>query len=47
MAASKIVWCSCVHKFQDVKYGKGKRVANNCTKDDGKYRCTVCKTERG
>lgn len=40
--------CRCVSKFQDARYGKGKRV-HNLTGGSGKtarptkgYRCTVC-----
>jgi hypothetical protein len=39
-----IVNCTCPHKWQDKKYGKGKRVAN-ATDKDKVYRCVVCKTE--
>jgi hypothetical protein len=38
--------CSCKHAFQDKKYGKGKRVHNPCSGQDGKYRCTVCGTSK-
>jgi hypothetical protein len=31
--------CSCVHPFQDKRYGKGIRVHN---KTDKAFRCTVC-----
>ncbi len=32
--------CTCKHKFQDKRYGKGRRV--HTTKDNGGYTCTVC-----
>lgn len=42
----KIIRCSCIHAFQDMLYGKGKRVGNLLKKrdksDPSKYRCTVC-----
>jgi hypothetical protein len=45
---SKIVSCTCKHKFQDKMYGKGKRVTTKSS-DKGKnavvYRCTVCGKE--
>lgn len=31
--------CNCIHKFQDTKHGKGKRVHSVC--DKGNFRCTV------
>jgi len=39
-----ILGCSCVSKFQDQRYGKGKRVHNRMTKGGKKElaRCTVC-----
>ena len=37
---TKIKPCTCGHKFQDEKHGKGKRVFNSA-KDD-QWRCTVC-----
>lgn len=49
-----IVSCKCRHDYQDKKYGKGKRVANQTLRSltDGKnplpkdraFRCTVCGT---
>jgi hypothetical protein len=36
---SKVIVCSCVHKYQDEKYGENKRVMNKTGKG---YRCTVC-----
>lgn len=33
--------CTCSHRYQDIKYGVGKRVANPLTNREG-YRCTVC-----
>ena len=41
---TKIVKCTCTHKWQDKKYGKGRRVANACSKG---YRCTVCGNVKG
>ena len=40
MSETRILRCNCEHKFQDQRYGKGKRVHNK-TKDGG-WRCTVC-----
>lgn len=40
-----ILGCTCSHKYQDEKYGKGKRVHNPKKKTaDGttRYCCTVC-----
>ena len=37
----KIIKCSCKNEFQDKKYGKNRRVAND-TQKEGVYRCTVC-----
>jgi len=33
--------CTCEHKFQDERYGKGKRVHNELAENKG-WRCTVC-----
>jgi len=42
---TKILKCSCDHKFQDEKYGKSKRVHNACSADKNiQWRCTVCKS---
>lgn len=41
--------CSCVHAFQDWKYGHGQRVHNQTKPTkvaESKYRCTVCKHEK-
>ena len=39
--------CTCVHPFQDGRYGKGMRVFNKTIKvKPDVYRCTVCKKER-
>jgi len=35
-----IFYCSCEHKDQDKRYGKGRRVHN--PKKNGEWRCTVC-----
>lgn len=32
--------CTCVHEFQDARYGKFNRVFNVCT--NSKIRCSVC-----
>lgn len=41
--------CSCVHEFQDKRYGKGVRIANPINKaiKEGRdaHRCTVCGRE--
>lgn len=39
MAATKVMKCECEHKYQDKKYGKGKRVMN---KTSSGWNCTVC-----
>ena len=42
---SKIIKCTCEHKYQDKKYGKGLRVHNKTVTKSGpsqEYRCTVC-----
>lgn len=45
---TQIKACTCQHHFQDIQYGKGKRVYNSCH-ESGKgvfsikgWRCTVC-----
>ena len=40
---TKILKCSCKHKYQDDFYGVGQRVMNKATKT-GDYTCTVCGT---
>ena len=43
---TKIIKCRCKSEFQDERYGKGKRVHNQTTKNNGRtYRCTVCGNE--
>lgn len=42
---TKIMACSCDHKFQDETYGRGKRVFNEMDEKKDYWRCTVCKTE--
>lgn len=42
--ATKIVKCSCSHKFQDKEYGYGNRVANTSAKG---ATCTVCSKTHG
>lgn len=37
--------CSCKHKYQDEKHGKGMRI-HNPTKDENVFRCTVCSKTR-
>lgn len=39
-----ILTCSCVHTYQDERYGQNKRLHN---KTDKGYRCTVCGKEKG
>jgi hypothetical protein len=41
---TKIIKCTCVHEYQDQKYGKFNREMNLC---EGGYRCTVCGKEPG
>ena len=53
MTGPRILKCQCVprkaHKFQDGRYGKGRRVFNeapgNKGEKQGRYRCTVCTLE--
>ena len=40
-----ILHCTCMHEFQDGKYGKGNRVHNYAPKK-AVGRCTVCKNEK-
>jgi len=40
----KILGCTCLHPYQDKRYGKGRRVHNK--KRDGKCTCTVCGTTK-
>ncbi len=40
-----ILYCTCSHKFQDERYGHGRRVHNETKPLTGmakQYRCTVC-----
>lgn len=41
-----IIFCSCLHEYQDKKYGKQNRVGNPTEKNKGRvHRCTVCGKE--
>lgn len=40
-----ILTCTCVHPYQESRYGPGKRV-HNPTKDGKAWRCTVCRAEQ-
>ena len=45
--SSKVIPCTCIHEFQDAKYGRGNRVHNWARSGNNKiggWRCTVCKT---
>ena len=46
MSKTKVIKCSCKHKFQDNEYGKGNRLHNYARKGylkgDPGWRCTVC-----
>ena len=43
MNVSKVVKCSCKHKFQDKQYGLQLRLARLFHKPiPGGYKCTVC-----
>lgn len=47
---SKIMTCTCDHKFQDETYGNKRRVHNLMASKKGnqtQWRCTVCATVRG
>lgn len=48
MSKTKILKCTCNHKFQDKKYGKKKRVHNRIKVNTAVpgYRCTVCGDEK-
>ena len=37
--------CTCDHKYQDERYGKGERVHNEL-EGAKEYRCTVCEKVR-
>lgn len=40
--------CTCVHPYQDQRYGNGKRLMNSTQKEDAGgqvFRCTVCGRE--
>jgi len=37
---SKVVRCTCAHKYQDELYGAGNRMANELR--NGQFKCTVC-----
>lgn len=46
---TKILTCTCLHDFQDSRYGFLKRVHNFARKafaGDGGWRCTVCLNEK-
>lgn len=50
MSNTHIITCDCENKYQDKKYGKGNRVANQIKKMADVIpvvRCTVCGKERG
>lgn len=40
-----ILSCSCVNRYQDKKYGHGRRV-HTTLKDNKGFRCTVCGKEK-
>jgi len=42
MTDSRKFKCTCVSKYQDKIYGKGKRVFNPLQGNVKGYRCTVC-----
>jgi hypothetical protein len=45
MAETIVKNCSCAHEFQDLTYGKGKRLHN--PRPGGGARCTVCGSASG
>lgn len=48
VGATKILYCSCIHAYQDKRYGAGRRVHNiggGRGGNNAKYRCTVCGKE--
>lgn len=45
LALKRVMFCACVHNFQDKHYGKRKRLHNLADGVRAKgYRCTVCGT---
>ena len=44
----KILPCTCDHKYQDKKYGNGRRVHNKIQSGANieAFRCTVCEKEK-
>jgi hypothetical protein len=46
---SAIMRCTCVHSYQDEKYGKGMRVHSRRVKGRAPlgWRCSVCGTTKG
>jgi hypothetical protein len=44
--ATSVRGCTCVHEYQDKKYGPGMRVHNLAAKDNG-WVCTVCGAKKG
>jgi len=41
----KILYCTCKHEYQDIAYGKNRRIHNYTPKANnglGGWRCTVC-----
>ena len=42
MTESRKFKCTCISKFQDKRYGKGKRIMNPLQGNNKGYRCTVC-----
>lgn len=47
MNETKVIKCSCTHKYQDKLYGEGNRLHNPLGKPSPfkTYRCTVCGNE--
>lgn len=47
---TRIMTCTCQHRFQDTRYGKQQRVYNSCHAAGKtvllKWRCTVCGNEK-
>lgn len=47
---TKVLPCTCIHPFQDERYGVGNRLHNyakNHPNKTGGWRCSVCGKERG
>ncbi|MFH1625552.1 MAG: hypothetical protein ABID54_10430 [Pseudomonadota bacterium] len=47
MANTRVLSCDCSNEYQDRKYGKYKRLHNQCKLGNSiGWRCTICKKVR-